>query len=242
MFLENNCTLCGECLVRCPYIEIKEDEAREEFQRLIDGKPSRIIAQCVSCMACDEICPEKANPFSLIIKRQEEQNEISRFDKAKKMMEEAYTIPSKIEKRGNGGPVIDLCVYPNIFDLLEGAIFERATIFSGGEYFCGIGFYHIGMESPVRENAKVVISRVAQMGAEEVVCFHDDCYTFFKVKALQFGLKVPFLPVSWPEFLYRRMKELKNQIRPIHKAVAYQRPCASRYTPEKDHYVDGSEI
>jgi Fe-S oxidoreductase len=76
------------------------------------------------------------------------------------------------------------------------------------------------------------------MGAREVVCYHDDCYTFFKVKASEFGLKVPFTPVSWPEFLYRRMKDLKDQIRPIYKAVAYQRPCASRYTPEKDHYID----
>jgi Fe-S oxidoreductase len=238
MFLENNCTVCGECLTECPYIEIDEEEARGEFRRLIDGEPSRVISQCVSCMRCDEICPEKANPFSLIIKRQEEQNEISRFEKARKAMEDAYNVPSKIERHGDHSPVIDLCIYSGTPELFEGALFDRASFFMGGDYFCGIGFYHIGMESPVEENAKAVIGRIAQMEAEEIVCYHDDCYTLFKAKAPEFGLKVPFRPVSWPEFLYRRMNDLKDQIRPIHKALAYQRPCASRYTPEKDRYVD----
>ncbi|NQT70268.1 MAG: (Fe-S)-binding protein [Desulfobacteraceae bacterium] len=238
MFLLSNCTECGDCLSKCVYIEIDGEEAKKEFRNLIDGKPSPVISQCVSCMACDEICLEKANPFSLIVKRQEEQNEIDRFGKAKQMMEDAYTIPSKIEKRGEGGPVIGLCIYTGTPDLFEGVLFENATFFMGGEYFCGIGFYHIGAESPVKEKARAIVEGVTRVGAKDVVFYHDDCYTFFKVTAPEFGLEVPFRPISWPEFLYRRMKDLKGRIRPIHRKVAYQRPCASRYTPEKDHYVD----
>jgi len=238
MFLKDKCTLCGECLAKCVYIDIEGEEAKEEFRNLIEGKPSRVIFQCVSCMACDERCPENANPFSLIIKRQEEHNEVARFDKARKMMEDAYNLPSRTEKRGQGGVVVDLCIYSNTPDLFEGALFEGASFVMGGEYFCGIGFYHIGVESTVEKNAKVAVERVAHIGAEEVVFYHDDCYTLFKVKAPEFGLEVPFRPISWPEFLYRRMEDLKDQIRPISKAVAYQRPCASRYTPQKDHFVD----
>jgi len=238
MFLPDSCTLCGDCLSSCFYIDVKGEEAKKEFKRLIDGESSSVISQCVSCMACDEICPEKANPFSLMVKRQEEHNEIARFKKARKLMEEAYAVPSKIKKGSDNGPVIGLCIYTGTPELFEGEIFRDATFFMGGEYFCGIGFYHIGAEKLVKEKAREIIDRVAQIGAQEIVFYHDDCYTLFKVKAREFGLEVPFSPISWPEFLYRRMTELKKHIKPINRSVAYQRPCASRYTPEKDHFVD----
>jgi Fe-S oxidoreductase len=44
--------------------------------------------------------------------------------------------------------------------------------------------------------------------------------------------------VSWLEFLANRLKELGDRIQPLNRSVAYQRPCASRYTPEKDPFVD----
>ncbi|MCF8142848.1 MAG: (Fe-S)-binding protein [Deltaproteobacteria bacterium] len=236
--MSDRCTKCGDCLSSCFYIDIDGEEAKEEFQKLISGKPSFVVSQCVSCMACDELCPEKANPFSLIIRRQEEQGEIERFDKAKKLMNDAYNIPSKFNGRKNRGPVIDLCIYTGNSELFDGLLYEDASFFMGGEYFCGIGYYHIGAETPVKENAKIVIDRIARIGTKEIVFYHDDCYTLFKVKAFEFGLEVPFRPVSWPEFLYKRMKALEDRIQPIERKVAYQRPCASRYTPEKDHYVD----
>ena len=60
MFKEDQCTVCGECLTFCPYIEISEEEAKEEFRKVIDGEASRVVSECVSCMGCDEICQEKA--------------------------------------------------------------------------------------------------------------------------------------------------------------------------------------
>ncbi len=239
MFREDRCTVCGECLICCPYIEIEENESKKEFQRIIDGEQSRIVSECVSCMACDEICPEKANPFSLIVKRQEESGECNRFEKVGNNMKSAYGIPSTVQKGSDSGPVIDLCtVFTMLPDLFEGALFEDATFLKGGDYFCGIGFYHVGMASPVEDNAAALVEKVAQTNADEVVCYHDDCYTLFKAIAPALGIKVPFRPISWLEFLYHRMAELKDRIKPINKTLAYQRPCASRYTPEKDHYVD----
>jgi Fe-S oxidoreductase len=239
MFNEARCTGCGECLTWCPYIEIGAEEARDEFRKLMAGEPTRVISECVSCMGCDEICPERANPFSLIVRRQEAQGEFNRFEQARNTMEFAYSLPSETQQGVEGGPLIDLCtVSPMTPWLFEGALFEGATVIKGGEYFCGIGFYHIGLSSPVEQHAASVVEHVARTGAKEVVCYHDDCYTLFKAKAPEFGVAVPFRPVSWPEFLHRRMLELKDRITPLNRPVAYQRPCASRYTPEKDAYVD----
>lgn len=105
MFREDRCTVCGDCLTSCSYIEIGEDEAKVEFKKLIDGEPSRIVSECISCMGCDEICPEKANPFSLIIRRQEESGEVNRFEQARKNMEGAYGVPSEVKKGEQGGHV-----------------------------------------------------------------------------------------------------------------------------------------
>ena len=239
MFREEKCTVCGDCLTFCPYIEINEEESKAEIRKLIDAESSRVISECVSCMGCDEICPEEANPFSLIVRRQEETGECNRFDKVRRNMEGAYNMPSAVQRGAESGPVIDLCtVFAMLPDLFEGALFEGATFLRGGDYFCGIGFYHVGVASPVEDRAAGVVERVARAGAEEVVCYHDDCYTLYKAIAPSLGVAVPFRPVSWLEFLYHRMTELRDRIKPINKTVAYQRPCASRYTPEKDHYVD----
>jgi Fe-S oxidoreductase len=112
---------------------------------------------------------------------------------------------------------------PNLF---EGILFDGATFLKGGEYYCGIGFYHIGMGSPVERSAASVVEHVARTGTEEVICYHDDCYTLFSVMAPEFGVKVPFRPVSWLEFLYRQMNDLKDQIKPQYLQVVlvnYQR-------------------
>jgi len=145
-------------------------------------------------MGCSETCREKADPFSLIVRRQEEAAEFDRFEKARSAMEGAYGIPTTARKGSRSGPVIDLCaVFATMPGLFEGAIFEGATFLGGGDYFCGIGFYHLGMAAPVEDNAASVVERVAQSGAQKIICYHDDCYTFFKVTAPSLGVPVPFI-------------------------------------------------
>jgi Fe-S oxidoreductase len=34
------------------------------------------------------------------------------------------------------------------------------------------------------------------------------------------------------------LKQHRNRLRPLNLAVAYQRPCASRFTPEKEPFID----
>jgi Fe-S oxidoreductase len=51
------------------------------------------------------------------------------------------------------------------------------------------------------------------------------------------GIDVPFKPVHFFEFRYRRLFKLKDAIRPVNLKVAYQRPCSSRLSPDKHHFV-----
>ncbi|RLF16503.1 MAG: (Fe-S)-binding protein, partial [Thermoprotei archaeon] len=81
-----------------------------------------------------------------------------------------------------------------------------------------------------------VVEAIAQHGVDEVVFYHDECYSTFTHYAKAIGLEVPFKPIHLFEFLYRRLREL--EVKPLGLKVAYQRPCSSRLTPEKEHWVD----
>ena len=43
----SKCTVCGECLMKCPVLEMGEEEAKVEFKRLLDGEPTqRVLDEC----------------------------------------------------------------------------------------------------------------------------------------------------------------------------------------------------
>ena len=60
----------------------------------------------------------------------------------------------------------------------------------------------------------------------------------FSSYASAIGLEVPFKPVHLFEYLYNKLKELKDEIRPLNIKAAYQRPCSSRLSSDKLHFVD----
>jgi Fe-S oxidoreductase len=80
-FEEARCTRCGECLHRCPVMELPLERAREEMGRLIqawliqahllagegDAVASPVLRACTSCLACNLFCPEDCRPANLIL-------------------------------------------------------------------------------------------------------------------------------------------------------------------------------
>ena len=70
-FKKDLCDECGICLERCPVLELPEGQAKLEIKALINGDTgfSLVLENCVTCNACDFICPQKANPYGLILER-----------------------------------------------------------------------------------------------------------------------------------------------------------------------------
>ena len=70
LFRVDRCDFCGQCLNRCPVMQLPIDEARSEMKRLVDGAPSNhALSRCTSCMSCNLFCPVDARPYSLIQER-----------------------------------------------------------------------------------------------------------------------------------------------------------------------------
>lgn len=239
MFDESRCDLCGDCLVLCPYVEYGRDEAVQQFKLLMEGGTPAIVGECVTCVACNQFCDKGANPFDLILKRQEETGVLNIPEQNTALFRNLPNAPSEVVKGEAGKPVLSLCfvgeMLPGLFD---GPLFEGLTLLTGGDYFCSVGLLHLGHETPVRENAPRIIANLAATGADEIVFYHDDCYAVAASMAADYGIEVPFRPVHIIEYLLERSRERKDRIKPLGLKVAYQQPCASRYTPWKDEQLD----
>jgi Fe-S oxidoreductase len=243
MFDKEKCTLCGECLMKCAYLAYPEEKAKEEFRKLIEGKPTPVTSDCITCCACNMYCPERANPFDLINQRQEETETYRVTDEALNTMSMASQLPSKIVKGNPGRPVLNLCTVGEFLPgVIEGQLFDGLTITKGGAYFCHIGWIHLGKPSKVRENAARFVdnlgSVVKEVGAKEVICFHDDCYALLANKAEEYGIKVPFETVHIIEYMRDYCKTHGNKVKKLNMKIAYQQPCASRYTFGKNEILD----
>jgi hypothetical protein len=239
MFIEEKCDLCGDCLVLCPYVDYDREEAMEQFRRLVAGGTPEIVGRCVTCVACNQFCEKGANPFDLILKRQEEAGVLNIPEQSTEVFRNLPNTPSQVIEGDPGRPVLSLCsVGDFIPGLFDGPLFEGLTVLKGGDYFCNVGWVHLGYETPVREGARRVVENIAKTGADEVVFYHDDCYALMAAMVKEYGIEPPFRPVHIIEYLLDKVKENADKVRPLNMRVAYQQPCASRYTPWKDGQLD----
>jgi Fe-S oxidoreductase len=239
MFDPTRCDLCGDCLVRCPYVEYDKERAAAEIKALIDGRDAPILSACVTCFACDEFCPTGARPFDLILERQEQFASLTVAPDVAKAQEAQFAATSELQVTRTAGQVVSACVFSNSDpDLFEGRLFQGLPVVKGRHFFCYILFDHIGAGSVTRRHAQAFVDNLAATGADEVVLVHDDCYSMLVDRAPQFGIKVPFRPLHLFEYLRDYLDAHSDEVRPLGLPVAYQRPCASRLTPGKEDALD----
>ena len=237
MFKADLCDLCGDCLVKCPWIKADKAQAVEWMKAMMAGQQTPVLHQCITCYACNEICPPKANPFDLIARLQEQYDVFNSKEMAR--IEEAnYAFTKTLTNCPRAERVMTTCLFEKTHPhLMQGDLYDLPRV-GGKPYFCWLLFGHWGVESIQRKHAREMVDRLALTGAKEIVCFHDDCYAMLAKLAPGYGIEVPFRPVHLSEYLVGYLQEHRDRIKPLNISIAYQRPCASRHTPEKEHFVD----
>ena len=239
MFDEQLCDRCGDCLVRCQYVNYDKERAAFEFDELIAGRSAPILSACITCFACNEYCPTHARPFDLILERQEQFGSLGIPAESIAADEARYGATSAPRVPANQGTVLSLCVFASTDgELFQGRLFEGLPTVKGRHFFCHILFDHLGAGSVTRRHAQTFVDNLAATGAEEVILVHDDCYGMLVDRVPQFGIEVPFRPVHIVEYLQRYLEAHRESITPLGLRVAYQRPCASRMSPGKEAAVD----
>jgi Fe-S oxidoreductase len=239
MFYKEKCDLCGDCLVECAYTDYDREGAIAQMTALIEERPTDIVTQCITCAACNEVCPKGANPFDLICRTQEETGALGVPEAIVQMFDSMCKGRNEVRKGKPGKPAISTCVVGAALPRpLEGSLFDDLTHIRGEDYFCYIGWIHLGMMSPIDKGVRSFIDNLAATGEKEIVFAHDDCYATVMSQAPQYGIEVPFRAVHIIEYLRDQMKARQGEIKKLGMKIAYQRPCASRYTPEKEPMVD----
>ncbi len=237
MFKADLCDLCGDCLTRCPWLRADQAQAEAWMRAMMAGQETPVLRQCITCYACNEICPRKANPFDLFASLQEKYDSF-RSGEAAAAQEAGYSFTKPLSGYPTAEKVMTACLFEKTHGhLMQGGLYDLHRV-GGKPYFCWMLFSHWGHESVQRKHAAEMVHRLALTGAREVVCFHDDCYAMLARLAPDYGIEVPFRPVHLAEHLADRLRQDRGRVRPLGIRIAYQRPCASRHTPEKEHFVD----
>lgn len=237
MFRPDLCIQCGDCLVECQWMNVERSQAIEWQKQMISGESTPVLEQCITCVACNEICPQGANPFDLHLELQEKYRSLV-SEEIVTATSNHYLFTKDIKDVPKAKRVLATCTYENAApDLLAGDLYDMPRV-GGKPYFCWGLFSHMGAGSIQKQHAQTLVDRLAATGAEEVVCFHVDCYSMLAKVIPDFGIKVPFKPIHLAEYLVEYLKDNAKGVTPLNGKIAYQRPCASRYTPEKEPFID----
>jgi Fe-S oxidoreductase len=237
MFKAGLCDLCGDCLAKCQWIKADKALAVQWMKSMMAGQQTPVLHQCITCYACNEICPQKANPFDLIAQLQE-QYDVFASREAAKIQEAGYAFTKPLTNYPRAERVMTTCLFEKTHaNLMQGELYDLPRV-GGKPYFCWLLFGHWGVESIQRKHAQEMVDRLTLTGAKEIVCFHDDCYAMLATLAPAYGIEVPFRPVHLSEYLVTYLRQNRRRIKPLNIDIAYQRPCASRHTLEKEHFLD----
>ena len=240
-FDEYLCKKCptSDCLVKCQYIDVDRDTAHDEIMKIIKREESFVLRDCLTCYACEEYCKQGNHPTYLIAERREEKDILT----APRPITNQWINMCEPQGKHKIGEIkekaLSFCFLPELRDLARGKLFEGigSSYIFGAESFCQVAYIHFAKTSIIKERLPKVIEHVKQLGIEQLICMHDECYGAFTSLAPAFGIEVPFKPIHYLEYVYDRLQELKSEIKPLNIKVAYQRPCSSRLSPEKYHFI-----
>ncbi|MBW2370886.1 MAG: (Fe-S)-binding protein, partial [Deltaproteobacteria bacterium] len=189
MFKQDLCDLCGDCLVECRWMDVDPEQATNWMQAMINDEKTTVLEKCITCFACNEICPNGANPFDLIADLQEKYRIFISRDDAQKT-EARYAFTGELKSSPKAERVMTTCVFEKTDPhLIQGGIYDLPRV-GGKPYFCWLLFSHYGATSIQEKHAREMVERLSLTNAKEIVCFHDDCYAMLATIAPEYGIDV----------------------------------------------------
>lgn len=246
MWDASKCDFCGDCLVKCRYVDYDKKKAVSEIKLLMEGKAADILSSCITCNACFDNCPTGADPANLIFKMQEKIGTSPIVVNGKPILDDR----AKRFEAGNGDsqliagdpdkPVLsfdgfEFKQFPE--GTLESRLFKGLTIVRGAGYTSLVGMVHMGGESYAERYGRQVIDKLAELG-KDIVYLHNEGYVLAHVKAKELGIKVPFKYMHLFEYLRDYLKKNQRDITRLNKKVAYQPNCAVRWIRYQDDWLN----
>jgi Fe-S oxidoreductase len=240
------CNLCGECLIKCHYVNYDKDRAVAEIRLLMEGHDAGILHSCTTCLACNDYCPTEADPSDLIFRMQEVVRTTPIAVVGRPVLEafakalEEQDLSGQIVPGDPDKPVLSLDSFgPESFPegTLDSQLFAGMTIVRGAQYASLVGFVHMGGQTFVEKYGQQVLDRLASLG-KDIVYIHNEGFVLAHVKAREYGFSVGFKYVHLFEYLRDYLRDHRSQITRLNKKVAYHANCGTRWIPGYDALVD----
>ncbi len=183
MWNASKCDLCGDCLVKCRYVNYDKDKAVSEIKRLMEGKPADILNNCITCNTCFDNCPTGADPANLIFKMQEKIGTSPLVINAKPMLSDrakrfeegqadSQVIAGDPDKPALSFDGFEFKQFPE--GTVESRLFKGLTVVRGGQYMSLVGMVHMGGESFAERFGRQVIEKLAELGRRSSISIMRD--------------------------------------------------------------------
>jgi Fe-S oxidoreductase len=250
-FDRERCTLCGDCLTRCPVMGLPLERAKREMERLLAGGDSPVLRACTSCLACNLFCPENCRPANLILDRWHEA-----YLREGLPARAAYFLPharpnfrtdiiarlaaderQAVAHWRQAGPAREFlfsgCNLITAPYLTFSRLFEGIEIRGGLDYCCGEMLFRMGLYEHVEQVARRLRHWFDQLGAERVYLVCTAGLNMLRNVLPQFGggwpgtTRIEFLP--YLEVVLARLKSGDlGPVRQLGLTVTVQDSCHSR--------------
>lgn len=253
----DNCTLCGECLMKCPVMEMEKDEAIFEFRQLLEGKPApRVFKECTLCFNCNQFCPERLRPYELILQRiiEKRKKKVHAFlpylvngmptgslfqDYYSKMSREEKDILEKwseIPPPGTKDVLWIGCLGKTVcYDIEHSKVLKDLIKFGPPDLCCGeLAYRLVGWQCYVDVITRT-LKRFEQLEIERMVCYCASCYNYFSIILPKvYGKKLPFKLISMYEWMIEKVEkgELKLKKQLDYKIAVSESCYVSELGPE----------
>lgn len=256
LFKEDLCDRCGICFQRCPLLELPEEQAKQEIEKLIHGDPSTslVLHTCVTCNICESVCPKNANPYGLVLDHH------NRTGKAKGLPYIAkFIFPNEPENMWTTTRVLmpqdelnllrsweDNLKKPHKEVLLTGfynnlvpfiaqtsLLDELKPAIVGSDSMFGIGedAYRIGFLDEARRLGSLAKQKFSEMRVEKMICFMVvEASMFTDVLPKKFGIDFDFEVELLDNWILDRLKSGKIRVTDgLNMKVTIHDNCCGRY-------------
>jgi Fe-S oxidoreductase len=249
-FYPERCKLCGECLHQCPVLRLPVERAKEEKEKLNQGRPSEfLLRNCTGCFNCDEYCPNGVNPCEQIVYQwyQEYMRKglkpraryflthqplnfrtyvLERVPEDEKALVSAWDDTSPCEEIVYPGCNVTTTAY-----LTRNSLLKDFTIRGGLEFCCGETFYRMGYYDKVEEIGRRHEEVFNRMGLKHMLIMCTAGANMFShVLPERFGIKFNFEVTPLLSWLWEGLESGRIQIKePLRGLVTIQDSCYSQF-------------
>lgn len=255
-FKEDRCDRCGQCFVSCPVLQLPEQTAVKEIEKLIsaDWYDCLALSRCNTCNSCDLVCPNDADPYELILERFYQMQKRSGLPYLAKMI-----LPNEPENFWTGlAPLLDsdetemvknwrerlstpkeeillTGFYTNLVPFLTKAkvLDGLRPDIAGSEFLwgCGGDSNKLGALDTTEQIIPILQNRFRTMKIKRAVCFMEAEATMLaEILPDRYGAKFDFEAISMDRWILEKIDSGELEFSsPLNMTVTVHDNCMSRY-------------